>query len=159
MTLATVEANTEPPQQPRMGPPYSPATQLCSFTQRPPAGAPETFVQPCSCGVLFTGAELRHQPGCPARGEWIKMAWHTCAVKFYPVISRKMDIPGTIVSERQILHSSCLWSLDCMEINEITGAYDSKVEVGGRGMKETMGEGWQRMGSGERRGCATCTSH
>lgn len=98
MTLAIVEANTEPPRKPRTGP-----------------------------------------------------SWHTCAVKFYPVICRKMDITG----DRRLrkTNTPCFlfavprlyggkWNHGCLWL---------KSRVDGRGTKETTGEGWQRVGSGERR--------
>lgn len=93
MTPATVEANTEPPQN---GEQVHPIAQLLSSVASP-KGAWLALQRPlCSHAheALFTRPELWYQPGCPAAGEWIKTAWHTCAVNFYPVICRKMDIPG-----------------------------------------------------------------
>lgn len=79
--------------KPRTGPSYRPAAQLCGFTQRPPAGAPETSVQPCSRSALHR-TWVSELTWMSSPGEWIKTTWRTCAVNFYPVICRKMDIPG-----------------------------------------------------------------
>lgn len=90
MTLATVEANTEPPQNREQ---VHRIAQLLSSVASPKSLRLSLQRPLCSHAhqALFTRPELWYQPGCPAAGEWIKTAWHTCAVKF---ICRKMDIPG-----------------------------------------------------------------